>query len=242
MPRPRRMLPAGFVYHILNRANERTRIFQSARDFDSFLGLMRETSAHVPMRICAYCVMPTHWHLVLWPTVDGAISSYVHRLSTLHAMQHRRRRRSVGHGHVYQGRFRSIPVDGSRYYFNVVRYVEANPLRAGLVSRAEAWPWSSLNARMSGSTLVHPGPLGLPGNWVALVNARLKHDDLEMLRTCLSAGRPYGAARWVERTATALGLEQTLKPRGRPKQTSPMGGSNGRPASSRMAGPLVPAY
>jgi putative transposase len=242
MPRPRRLLPAGFVYHILNRANERTRIFQSAKDFDRFLALMHESSAHVPMRICAYCVMPTHWHLVLWPTVDGAISSYVHRLTTLHSMQHRRRRRSVGHGHVYQGRFRSFPVEGSRYFFNVVRYVEANPLRAGLVSRAEAWPWSSLSARISGSTLVHPGPLELPDHWVSLVNGRLKQDELEMLHACLSAGRPYGAPRWVERTATAHGLEQTLKTRGRPKQTSPMGRSNCRPASSRVARPLDRAY
>ena len=241
MPRPRRLLPSGFVYHILNRANERARIFQSAKDFDNFLRLMRETSAHVPMRICAYCVMPTHWHLVLWPTVDGAISLYVHRLSTLHSMQHRRRRRSVGHGHVYQGRFRSFPVEGSRYYFNVVRYVEANALRAGLVNRAEAWPWSSLSARISGSPLVHPGPLPLPDNWVELVNARAQQDELDMLRACLGAGRPYGASQWVERTAVSLGLTQTMRPRGRPRQASPAGCSRRRPTSRQATSPCVPA-
>jgi putative transposase len=203
---------------------------------------MRETSAHVPMRVCAYCVMPTHWHLVLWPTLDGTISSYVHRLSTLHSMQHRRRRKSVGHGHVYQGRFRSFPVEGSRYYFNVVRYVEANPLRAGLVNRAEAWPWSSLRARISGSPLVHPGPLLLPDNWVELVNARPQQDELDMLHACLGAGRPYGAPRWVEQTAATLGLTQTLRPRGRPQQAGPAGPPDRKPASRRVPGPVSPAY
>ena len=221
MPRPRRLLPAGFVYHVLNRANERARIFQSNRDFDRFLELMRETATHVPMRVCAYCVMPTHWHLVLWPTVDGTISSYVHRLATSHSVQYRRRRRTVGHGHVYQGRFRSFPVEGSRHYLSVIRYVEANPLRAGLVDRAEAWPWSSLNERINGPILTQPGPLELPDTWVELVNARLQPDELVMLRACTNVGRPYGSTAWVARTATEHGLEQGLRPRGRPRRSAP---------------------
>lgn len=220
MPRPRRCLPAGFVYHVLNRANERVRIFKSAKDFDRFVALMRETAVYVPMRVCAYCVMPTHWHLVLWPTVDGAISSYIHRLSTLHSMQHRRVRRSVGHGHVYQGRFKSFPVEGSRHYLNVVRYVEANPLRAGLVTRAEAWLWSSLNDRMNGSALVQPGPLELPASWVDLVNAAPEADELLMLRACVNAGRPLGSPAWIAQTAAEQGIEQCLNTRGRPKGTT----------------------
>jgi putative transposase len=225
MPRPRRLCPAGFVYHVLNRANDRARIFRSASDFDGFLRLIVETSGHVPMRICAFCVMPTHWHLVLWPSTDGSISSYLHRLSTLHSMQHRRQRRSVGHGHVYQGRFRSFPVEGSRHYLNVIRYVEANPVRAGLAVRAEAWPWSSLHDRMNSSVLVQPGPIGLPDNWVELVNARPDSDELLLLRTCANVGRPYGSATWAAATANAQGLGQSLRTRGRPTRVArpPMG-------------------
>jgi putative transposase len=246
MPRPRRLCPAGFVYHVLNRANERARIFQSANDFDGFLRLMVETSGHVPMRICAFCVMPTHWHLVLWPFTDGSISSYVHRLSTLHSMQHRRQRRSVGHGHVYQGRFRSFPVEGSRHYLNVIRYVEANPMRAGLTVRAEAWRWSSLHGRMNGSVLVQPGPIGLPDNWVEIVNARPDLDELLLLRSCANAGRPYGSETWAAATANAQGLGQSLRTRGRPTRVAPsahgIGASRGVPGAGEGTCGLVRRY
>jgi len=221
MPRPRRLLPADFVYHVLNRANERARIFNSARDFDSFLSLMRETAQHVPMRVCAFCLMPNHWHFVLWPTVDGSISSYIHRLATSHSVQHRRRRRSVGHGQVYQGRFRSFPVEGSSHYIRLVRYVESNPLRAGLVDRAEAWPWSSLRDRIDGPTLTQPGPVALPDNWAEFVNAQERPDELEILRACAGAGRPYGSTAWVARVAKEQGLDHDLSRRGRPRKSAP---------------------
>jgi putative transposase len=221
VPRPRRLLPAGFVYHIVNRANERSRIFAADNDFERFLDLMRETSERVALRICAFCIMPTHWHLVVWPSFDGAVSAYVHHLCTLHAVQHRHRQGSVGHGHVYQGRFRSFPVEGSRYYFNVLRYVEANPLRAGLVDRAEAWPWSSLHDRAHGSTLVTPGPLALPENWTDIVNAQSGLGELDDLRACARSSRPYGSGQWITETTRAQGLEQTTRPRGRPRREPP---------------------
>jgi len=217
MPRPHRFLPGGFVYHVINRANDKARIFRSERDFESFLGLMRRALAEVPVPVCAFSVMPTHWHLVLWPRYDGAVSALVHRLCTLHAVQHRRSARSVGHGHVYQGRFRSFPVEGSRHYYAVVKYVEANALRARLVDRAEAWRWSSLYDRTHESSIVTAGPLELPGDWLEVVNSPFRLDVLEALRGCARTSRPYGSERWVTETAANLGITQTLRPRGRPR-------------------------
>ena len=220
MPRPRRLLPAGFVYHVINRGNERSRIFASEKDFESFLDMVRETSRRVTMRICAYCLMPTHWHFAMWPTADGAVSAYVHYLSTLHAVHHRRLHGRVGHGHVYQGRFRSFPVEGSLYYCTLVKYVEANPLRAGLVTRAESWRWSSLFDRANGSTIVTPGPLELPGDWIDIVNTPTEDHELESLRVCAHSSRPYGSPHWTSETATAQGLATTFRPRGRPRRES----------------------
>lgn len=165
MPRARRICPPDVVFHVLNRANDRRRLFSQAEDYDEFLTLLRQAAIRVPMRICAFCLMPNHWHLVLWPTTEGDMSPFMHWLSSVHAMRVRRRWNSVGSGHVYQDRFKSLPVETGVYYRNVVKYVEANASRAGLVSRAEDWPWSSLNDRLRESPRITLArAMDLPGD------------------------------------------------------------------------------
>ncbi len=92
--------------------------------------------------VFAYCLMPNHWHLVASPTAPGALSIFMHRLTTTHARLWHRARGSAGEGAVYQGRFSAIPIQCDRHFLIVCRYVERNALRASLVSRAEDWPWS----------------------------------------------------------------------------------------------------
>jgi putative transposase len=227
---------------VINRANEGARIFHEDNDFARFLDLMHKATEQVQMRICGYCIMPTHWHLVLWPEVHGSISSYVHWLSTSHAVQCRRRLGRVGYGHVYQGRFRSFPVEGSRYYFNVLRYVEANPLRAGLVNRAEDWRWSSLYERLHERLLVHEGPLSLPADWVDVVNDTPDAGDLAALRASAAASRPYGSSDWMIATAKVQRLEQTLRGRGRPRLARPVRVPVRRLVRERRAGQARRAY
>jgi putative transposase len=234
MSRPHRLLPAGFVYHIINRANEGARMFASGKDFDSFLDMVRETSRRIAMRICAFCLMPTHWHFVMWPSEDGAVSAYVHYLSTLHAVNYRRLHGRIGRGHVYQGRFRSFPVEGSHYYYNLVKYVESNARRSGLVERAEGWRWSSLHDRANGSSLVTPGPLVLPSNWIDIVNASPRRDELESLRACTRSGLPYGSPLWISEAAAAQGFAPALRPSGRPRREFLASASAGM--SDRSAG------
>jgi putative transposase len=121
------------------------------------------------------------------------------------------------------GGFKSFVVEGDEHYWAVSRYVERNALRARLVKRAEDWRWGSLWRRVRGEAglprLLSAGPLALPDGWVTHVNQAQSEAELEALRLCVQRGRPYGRASWVERVAAKLGLQTTLRPRGRPRKT-----------------------
>jgi putative transposase len=113
------------------------------------------------MRIVAYCLMPNHWHLVLWPNEDAAVSAYIHWLTGTHACHFNARHALTGH--VYQGRFKAVRVLEERHLLTLLRYVESNPVSAGLVERAEQWHWSSVGPLRL--TSLHPGPVPRPSNW-----------------------------------------------------------------------------
>jgi putative transposase len=133
-------------------------------------------------------------------------------------MQRRAKDASFGSGHVYQSRFKCFPVQTEDYYYTCLSYVEGNAQRAGLVARAELWPWSSLHERLCGGKILSPGPLQLPENWADIVNAGPNAVELRDLRMCARASRPYGVNAWVERAVARHGLETHLRPRGRPRR------------------------
>jgi len=223
MSRRNRVTPGGVPFHVLNRAVGRRTIFESAADYECFIETVAETLRIRPMRICGYCVMPSHWHMVLWPKEDGDLSVFLQHLTNLHVKRWKRAHNEIGQGHLYQGRFKSFPIQTADYFHGVVRYVERNPLRANLVSRAEAWPWSSLGQASS----VSPIPLSVwpvPGPadqhrdlWIEHVNRPQTEGELSSVRASVNRGRPYGDDAWVTQVATRLDLGSTMRPRGRPK-------------------------
>jgi putative transposase len=155
----------GLFYHALNRGVRRSLLFKGPADYEEFQELMGAAAARVPMRLLAYVLMPNHWHLVLWPESDGAVSAYLKWLEGTHACHFNHRYRHSGA--VYQSRFRSVPVYDAMQLLRVLRYVEANPVRAALSARAEHWPWSSANP----SSLVEltPCPVPRPPGWLDLL-------------------------------------------------------------------------
>ena len=127
------------------------------------------------MRIVAYCLMPNHWHLLLWPETDRDLSRYLHWVTGTHAHRWRRTTETLGEGAVYQGRFGSTVVLDQLHLLSVWRYIERNPVEAGLTRRCEEWPWSSaahLVGRHSDLTL-DAGPIARPPDWLAIVNREL---------------------------------------------------------------------
>ncbi|HEV3342013.1 MAG TPA: transposase, partial [Pirellulales bacterium] len=144
MPRVARIAPGGLVYHVLNRSVARLPLFQKPSDFEAFEHVLDEAQDRYPTRILAYCLMPNHWHFVLWPRRDGELTHFMRWLTHTHTMRWHAHYHTSGTGHVYQGRFKAFPIETDEYFYTVVRYVERNPLRANLVARAEDWRWSSL--------------------------------------------------------------------------------------------------
>ena len=132
------------VFHVINRGNCRMPIFEKQHDYMAFLELLEQGRQRVGMRVIAWCLMPNHWHLVLCPKRPGDLSDFFRWVCTTHVRRWRMHRHSNGDGHLYQGRFKSFPIQRDEHLVTVMRYVEANPVRAGLVSHAEDSPFSSL--------------------------------------------------------------------------------------------------
>jgi putative transposase len=164
--------------------------------------------------------MPNHWHLVVWPTADGELSEYLRWLTVTHTQRWHAHRHTAGTGPLYQGRFKSFPIQEGDHFRTVCRYVERNPLRANLVKRAEAWRWSSLwhRTQRTQAAWLAEWPEEVPATWLDYVNGAEKEAELEALRKSVKRGRPYGDEVWQERTAKALGMQATLRPVGRPRK------------------------
>ncbi|MCK5271474.1 MAG: hypothetical protein KAJ52_02815 [Sedimentisphaerales bacterium] len=123
----------------------------------------------------------------------------------------------VGIEHLYQGRFKSFPVQTDSYYLTLMKYVESNPVRAGIVKHSADWPWSSLSIRRGSDKLIalSDGPVKLPQQWKSLVD-NIPDDKIgERIAECIKRGQPFGNSDWVMQTVRRLCLESTLKPRGR---------------------------
>jgi putative transposase len=212
------------VFHALNRGNDRREIFAGDGDYEAFIRVLAETQERYPMRILAYCLMPNHWHLLLWPEQSGVLGVFLQRLTTTHVRRWHLHRQSVGCGHLYQGTYKSFPVQDDDHFYAVCRYVERNAKRANLVERAERWRWSSLAQRLGKLRTVEAPPklsawpVSRPRDWLKWVNQAQTEAELAALRKAIARGQPFGNETWQAQTADRLGLESTMRPRGRPRK------------------------
>lgn len=222
MPRSSRCAPGGYVYHVLNRAVARMTLFEKEGDYEAFERVLREAHAQCPIRLLGFCVMPNHWHFVVWPEDDEQVTSFFRWLAHTHSMRWHAHYHTSGSGHLYQGRFKSFPVETDDYLYGVLRYVERNALRASLVESSSRWRWGSMWHRMSDVSplrgLLADWPVPFPDDWARWVDAPQTEAELKAIRRSVVRGAPYGSERWMTQTATRLGLETTLRPKGRPRK------------------------
>jgi putative transposase len=186
MPRRLRNLQPDSIVHCVNRGNDKRALFTTTREYEDFLRMAVWAKGQCAVRILAYCLMVNHWHFVFWARSTSDVSRFLHRLTTTHATSWRKRTDTVGAGHVYQGRFHDSKIFSERYYFNVLRYVEQNPLRAGIVKASLDWRWSSLHERLRDDRgIIEEGPLPLPTGWPSLVDEHLDSESIQEIRNDL---------------------------------------------------------
>jgi len=222
MPRTQRTDVGGIIYHIINRANARMRIFNVEKDYRLFETTLAEAKEQTNMRILSYCIMPNHWHIVLYPKKDGELQKFMGWLTLTHTRRWHVTHKTVGTGHLYQGRYKSFPVQTNEYFIQLCKYVERNALRAKLVKRAEQWKWSSLWRREYGSLeqkkLLSKWPTGIPDDYLFYVNEPEKDNELEGLHYSVNRGKPYGREQWTNQIINRFNLESTTRDPWRPKK------------------------
>ena len=222
MPRRPRKCPAGTCFHVINRAVARLTLFEKESDYEAFDRVLALAYSRVPLPIYSYIVMPNHWHFVVQPQTDTQLTEFFRWLTHTHTMRWHAHYHTEGTGHLYQGRFKTFPIEEDQHLLAVFRYVEGNALRANLCTRAEGWKYGSLWRRTSGNEesreLLSEWPVPQPRTWVAMVN-RVQHESEEKaIRRCLKKGQPYGSDLFVSQAAVRLQLEHTLRSRGRPNK------------------------
>ena len=209
---------------MLNRAVARLTIFEKPADYDAFMRVLDETWQEVQLPIFAMVAMPNHWHFVVRPTRDDQVSEFFRRLTVMHTMRYHAHYKTSGTGHLYQGRFKSFPIQSDDHLLTVMRYVERNPVRANFTDRAEGWEWSSAYVRRKPASerrwLTFPEDPPLPRIWRTWVNNAETEAELTALRSCVQRGLPFGDDGWIKSSVVRLGLETTARPRGRPRKQS----------------------
>ncbi len=218
MPRTSRPIPGGLCAHLVTRGNDRAVVFRSDDDFAQLVELMRDAQRRTRLDLLAWCFMPNHLHLVVRPRADGDVARWMQWLLTTHVQRHRMRHKTTGH--VWQGRYKSFLIQEDRYLLAVVRYVERNPVRAGLVRSARDWLWSSTATRLAGcgdDLLLARSPVSLPEPWLEWVDIPLSSAELDKIRLSVNRNRPLGDPAWTRGIAERFNFLGTLAPRGRPR-------------------------
>lgn len=221
MPRLARAVVPGVPHHVTQRGNRRQPTFFGDDDYQLYRDLMSEWCEQRGVEIWAYCLMPNHVHLVAWPTAEESLRRAIgeaHRRYTRHVNF-----REGWRGHLWQGRFGSFPMDDA-YLVAAARYIELNPVRAGLVARPEQWPWSSAGAHLTGRAdpLVRAEPLlQLVSDWHDWLSVPWPGEQWEQFRRHERTGRPLGSGAFVAEMERRLGRPLRPQKAGRkPKRTS----------------------
>jgi putative transposase len=218
MARIARVIAKNYPHHITQRGNRRQDTFFCDDDYRYYIRLMSEWCDKCGVKIWAYCLMPNHVHLVAVPESEDGLRRAIgeaHRRYTRHINF-----REQWRGHLWQGRFASFLMD-EQYLLTATRYIELNPVKAGLVSIPEQYPWSSARAHIKGENddLVQVKPLlRMVANWQQFLSCDVPDEEYELLQQHERTGRPLGSKSFIERLENELSRNLTPQKGGRPKK------------------------
>lgn len=218
MPRAARLVVPDLPHHVVQRGNRKQALFFTDGDRRTYLKLLREACERHGTGCLAWCLMDNHVHLILVPAHEDGLraplasvhTAYSQRINLAHGLS----------GHLFQGRYASYPMDDA-HLMVAARYVENNPVAAGLVQRADLWPWSSARAHVTGQAdgLTDTAALGIHvPNWGAMLERGLEAGAADpAIERALQSGSPIGAATWLAALAERLGPLPSAR-RGRPSK------------------------
>lgn len=220
MPRTARIVVPGMPHHVTQRGNRRMTVFFGDDDYRAYIAQLTKRCAAADTAVWGYCLMPNHIHLILCPSEPDGLRAAV--AETHRRYTNRINKREEWGGHLWQDRFRSFVMD-ERHLIACARYVELNPVRAGLVARAGDWPWSSARAHLAGrgDGLVDPAPLlDLVEDWQGFLAEGMADGEADMLRRYAMNGAPAVAAAALEQLEARFERSLRVRPRGRPPKRS----------------------
>jgi putative transposase len=221
MPRAARVDVGDQIYHILNRANARVSIFDTAEDYEVFEDILEQAIGRFDMRLLAYCLMPNHWHLVVFPQKDGDLGRFMGWLTNTHTRRWHTARNTVGEGHLYQGRYKSFICKDDDHFLTLCRYVERNAKKADLCDLAQNWKWSSVWRRTYGSDskkkILAPWIIEPSKDYLSWLNEPQTAGEEEAIERSVLKSRPFGDWDWVHEMVKKFNLEQTMTRVGRPR-------------------------
>lgn len=218
MPRIARVVVPDYPHHITQRGTNKSAIFLDDEDRRCFLQYLNSRAEKTEVNIWAYCLMDNHFHLLLEPKKDQSLGKCLHGTTFLYAQHYNKK--YARSGRLWQNRYFSCPVDKEEYLWAVVRYMERNPVRAKIVTKAEDWKWSSAEAHISGRKDGHLGLLDWLNADERAEYRRFLDDEGEddEIRKATSTGRPLGDASFVEKLQELSGRELKYQRRGRPRK------------------------
>ncbi len=200
-------------FRVLNRAVARLTLFEKREDYEAFERVLEEAVARVPLPVLSYLIMPNHWHFVVRPQTDTELSEFFRWLTHTHTMRWHAHYHTEGTGHLYQGRFKTFPIEDDDHPLTVIRYVERNALRANVVENAEDWKYSSLwrcqNLKRADTSILSDWPVPRPRQWRPIVNKPQTEGEVKAIRQSVRKGTPYGGKSFVSQSAVRLKLEHT---------------------------------
>jgi putative transposase len=223
MPRIARIVVPGYPYHITQRGNYRQEIFRNDKDRSQYLFWINEYSRKFHLSVLAYCLMNNHVHFIVQPHEEESLAK-VFSVAHMRYSQYFNKERKAS-GHLWQGRFFSCLLD-EPYFMAAMRYVERNPVRAGMVKRPWEWKWSSVAAHIGGTdgiiqVIGIKESLGVSlGSWREYIDSDENTPDVEAIRGHTKTGRPLGKIGFLGKVSRKLERVINVLPRGRPKKES----------------------
>jgi len=220
MPRIARIVGAGYPHHIIQRGNNKEKVFLDKEDYEKYLFLLEKYSAEKDAAILAYCLMPNHLHLLVKPLEEKTLSKMMQGITLCYTQYFNGKYRRTGR--LWECRYHSTIVDEDRYLWSVSRYIENNPVRAGIAKKAEDYRFSSAKAHLLGEAdATLKGPLFDKGElreYKRFMRGEENEGSLGEIRRQTRLGKPLGDESFLKTLSKRLNRSLIFRPKGRPKK------------------------